>query len=89
MTGETDRTAESEAPRGRSGRGVLQTLKLIGVGLAVAAVLALAVQNQAPTETRFLVWSAEMPRFALLGIVYLIGVVSGWAVRGRRGRHGR
>lgn len=86
MTGEADRTAETEAPRGRSGRGVLQTVKLIFVGLAVAAVLAIAVQNQAPTETRFLVWSAEMPRFALLGIVYLVGVVSGWVVRGRHER---
>lgn len=89
MTGEQDRTAEPEAPRGRSRRSVGQTVKLICVGLAVAVVLALAVQNQAPTETRFLVWSAEMPRFALLGIVYLIGVVSGWAVRGRRRRRGR
>lgn len=89
MTGNQERTAEPEAPRDRSRRGVLQTVKLICVGLAVAAVLALAVQNQAPTETRFLVWSAEMPRFALLGIVYLIGVVSGWAGRGRRRRRGR
>lgn len=89
MTGDPDRTAEPAAPRGRSKRSVGQTVKLICVGLAVAAVSALAVQNQAPTETRFLVWSAEMPRFALLGIVFLIGVVSGWAVRGRRERHGR
>lgn len=89
MTGDQDRPAEPEAPGSHTRRSVGQTVKLICVGLAVAAVLALAVQNQAPTETRFLVWSAEMPRFALLGIVYLLGVVSGWAVRGRRGRHGR
>lgn len=89
MNQDTDRHAEPEAAPGRSRRSVGQIVKLIGVGLAVAAVLALAVQNQAATETRFFVWSAEMPRFALLGIVYLIGVVSGWAVRGRRGRHER
>lgn len=89
MTGEPDPTAETEATRGRPRRNVGQTVKLIFVGLAVVAVLALAVQNQTPTETRFLVWSAEMPRFALLRFVYLIGVVSGWAVRGRSGRQGR
>lgn len=82
--GKSDR--EPTGTRERTGRTVRESLKLASVVTAAVAVLLLALQNQAPTETRFLLWSAEMPRFALLGFVYLLGVVSGWMVRRRRNR---
>ena len=77
---------ESPGTRERRRRTVRERVKLAAVVAAAAAVLLVTLQNRAPTETRFLWWSVEMPRFALLGLVYLLGVVSGWMVRRRRNR---
>lgn len=68
-----------------AGRTVGQKLRLAGAALVAVVALVLVFQNQAPTETHFLAWSMEMPRFALLGFVWLLGIATGWFLR-RRGR---
>jgi uncharacterized membrane protein YciS (DUF1049 family) len=66
----------------------LRKLKPVLVGAIVLVAAVILVQNQEPVETRVLLWSAEMPRFALLGGVYLLGVATGWIVRWRSARGG-
>lgn len=68
-----------------TGRTMGQKLRLAGAALVGVVALLLVFQNQTPTETHFLVWSMEMPRFALLGFVWLLGIAAGWFLR-RQGR---
>lgn len=79
-------TGTPEAGEGSSGkaRDVRGTLRAVAVAAAAVVALVLVVQNQETVQTRVLLWSLEMPRFALLGGVYLLGAVTGW-VAGRRG----
>lgn len=81
-----EKQREGRPDRGRPGRTLAGKIRLAGTAAATLAVLALVVQNQAPTETRFLYWSMEMPRFALLIFVYLLGMATGWLLRRRRAR---
>lgn len=83
---EENETIAERADRSRGGRTAGETLKLAAAGLVAAAVIALVLQNQEPIRTEFLFWSAQTPRFALLGIVYLVGVASGWLLLRRRRR---
>lgn len=78
-------TGTQEAEEGSSGKGrdVKGTLRAVAVGVAAVVALVLVVQNQETVQTRVLFWGLEMPRFALLGVVYLLGAVTGW-VAGRR-----
>lgn len=77
-------TEEGSSRRpGRSGRKVV---RIVVLALAAVAVLVLILQNQEPAHTRFLGWRVEMPRFLLLGVVYGLGVVTGWVVRWLGGR---
>lgn len=64
----------------------LRRLKPYLVGAIVLLALVILIQNQEPVQTRVLFWAAEMPRFALLGMVYLLGVATGWVVRWRSAR---
>ncbi len=73
----------------KAGRTVGQKLRLAGAALVAVLALVLVFQNQAPTETHFLAWSMEMPRFALLGFVWLLGIATGWFLRRRGGSGGR
>jgi uncharacterized integral membrane protein len=41
-------------------------------------VLVLILQNQDPVTTRILFWAVEMPRFILLGGVFLMGAAVGY-----------
>lgn len=66
------------------GRTLGQKLRLAGAAVVAVVALLLVVQNQEPTQTRFLTWTLEMPRFALLGFVWLLGVATGWFLRRRR-----
>lgn len=68
-----------------TGRDVRGTVRTVAVAAAAIVALVLVVQNQEPVHTQVLFWSLEMPRFALLGGVYLLGAVTGWVAR-RRGR---
>lgn len=56
----------------------LHRLKPVLAGLLVALALVLVVQNQEAVQSQLFFWQVEMPRFALLGIVYLLGVTTGW-----------
>lgn len=78
-------TGTQEAEEGSSGKGrdVKGTLRAVAVGVVAVVALVLVVQNQETVQTRVLFWGLEMPRFALLGVVYLLGAVTGW-VAGRR-----
>lgn len=78
-------TGTPEAAEGSSGKGrdVKGTLRAVAVGVVAVVALVLVVQNQETVQTRVLFWGLEMPRFALLGVVYLLGAVTGW-VAGRR-----
>lgn len=86
-------TEEGRKEERRDRPGPMETLqeKLRGAKpiltvLLAAAVLLLVFQNQEPVHTRFLLWRVEMPRFFLLAVVYLLGIVTGWIVfwRSRR-----
>lgn len=81
-----DPTTRDERPaEEKEGFGLGRKLKLAAVLVAALVALLLVVQNQEPTQTRFLTWTLEMPRFALLAFVYLLGAATGWIVRRRRG----
>lgn len=67
---------------------IRRALKPTLVGVLVVLVLVLVVQNQEPVRTRFLLWAVEMPRFALLTFVYLLGGATGWILRWQAGRGG-
>ena len=56
-------------------------LFLVLVVLA-GAVGIFALQNQEAVSLQFLDWSASYPLALLVGVVYLIGMVSGWTVIG-------
>lgn len=68
-------------PTGDAGRTSWERAKLVLVALGALVALLLVVQNQGPVETRFLFWSAEMPRFLLLAVVYVLGAATGWIAR--------
>lgn len=74
-----------KSPEDRGGRTLGQKAKLAAAAVVAAVALLLVLQNQEPTQTRFIVWSVEMPRFALLAFVYLLGTATGWFLRRRRG----
>lgn len=63
------------------------TIKYVVAGVLLVVVLILVVQNQEPVSTEVLLWSIEAPRFALLALVFLAGVVAGY-VLGRSTRVG-
>lgn len=63
-------------------------LKRLLLGLLAATALVLVVQNQEAVQTRVLFWTVEMPRFALLATVYLLGAATGWVVHWRTRRPG-
>lgn len=71
---------------GKPGRALGRKLKVAAAVLLTAVAVVLVFQNQEPTQTRFLTWSIEMPRFALLAFVYLVGAATGWFLRRRGGR---
>jgi uncharacterized integral membrane protein len=53
------------------------------------AVAIFAVQNQETVTLQFLEWSASYPLAFLVGVVYFLGMLSGWSVVGmvRRSWH--
>lgn len=53
-------------------------LKLALAGILLLLVLVLVVQNQETVSTEVLFWAVEAPRFALLGLVFLAGVLTGY-----------
>lgn len=95
-TPEPDRTPEADRPSGadpaeprqapppRPTMG--QRIRHWLVGAAALIALLLVVQNQEPVNTNFLFWNAEMPRFLLLVLVYLLGTATGWILRWRSGK---
>jgi len=67
---------------------------LLAVKMIITAlVIILVVQNLAMVEVRFLTWSLSLPMALLLGVIYLLGMVSGRGVIGLirrlRGRGGK
>lgn len=81
----SDERAAGDGSGEERGRTFGEKLRLAGAAVIGAVVVVLVLQNQEPTQTRFLGWSLEMPRFALLGFVYLLGTATGWFLRRRRG----
>lgn len=66
-------------------RSLTSKLKLALAGILLVVVLILVVQNQEPVNTELLFWSVEAPRFALLALVFLAGVLTGYILgRGTR-----
>lgn len=61
-------------------------MKLWAAGLVVAVGLLLVVQNQQEVTTHFLFWSARMPQFVLLSVVFALGGVAGFVVGWQVGR---
>lgn len=88
--GSESRNGPEEAAEGRPPErkklDMGRKLRIAAVAATALVALLLVVQNQAPTRTQFLVWSVEMPRFALLGFVYLLGTATGWILRRRGAR---
>lgn len=73
----TEEQRDRPGPIERLSRKLRTAKPILAVALA-AVVLLLVFQNQEPVRTRFLLWQVEMPRFFLLAVVYLLGVVTGW-----------
>ncbi len=53
-------------------------LRLVVVVLIGLAAIVLALQNREPVETKFLMFAATMPRFALLLLTAGCGFVAGF-----------
>ncbi|MFP4026689.1 MAG: hypothetical protein ACLFWL_02750 [Candidatus Brocadiia bacterium] len=69
--------------KGMASNGQIRLLLLIIVG---AAVLILAFQNHESVETRFLMFRATMPRFALLLLTAGCGFLGGYLLGSHRRR---
>lgn len=52
--------------------------KIAFAGILLVLVLILVIQNQEPVSTEVLLWSFDVPRFALLASVFLVGIVVGY-----------
>src|SRR4051794_17263844 len=50
--------------------------------LALAAIVIFAVQNNQTVTLQYVNWSITCPLPLLIGLVYLLGMVSGWTVIG-------
>ena len=61
-------------------------IRLVFLIIIGAAVVIVAVQNRQPVQTRFLVFQATMPRFALLLLTAGCGFVAGYLLGMRRRR---
>jgi uncharacterized integral membrane protein len=72
-----DERSEARSTEKRAARKLRSAKPLLAVLLA-GVVLVLVFQNQEPVRTQFLLWQMEMPRFFLLAVIYLLGVVTGW-----------
>ena len=64
-----------------SSRGQFRIIFVIIVGIAA---IILVVQNLEPVETRFLTFSATMPRAVLLGITAAVSFLAGLVAAGPR-----
>lgn len=64
----------------REKRPFTSTLKVILAVALLAAVLIMVLQNQEPVSTRVLLWSIEGPRFIVLALVFLAGVLAGYVL---------
>lgn len=53
----------------------LRPVLLVGL---VGLVLVFAIQNVADVEVQFLIWSFNLPRAILIGVVFALGVLIGW-----------
>lgn len=62
----------------RSDRSAGNSFKLLFAGLLLVLVLILVVQNQEQVVTEVLFWTFRAPRFALLAIVFLGGILVGY-----------
>ncbi len=61
-----------------------QKVRLAVASIAVILVIILVLQNQEMVSTRLFMWSLDMPRFVLLGSVFLVGGLAGYLVAQRR-----
>ena len=53
-------------------------LTLVFIGLVIVFV----IQNVAVVEITFLLWSTEMSRALLYFIIFILGLISGWFLKG-------
>lgn len=56
--------------------------KFISATILVGLIVVFAVQNYEVVELRFLFWTLAMSRALMLFLVFAIGIVLGWLVRG-------
>lgn len=64
----------------RERRPFTSTLKFLLALSLLAVVLIMVFQNQEPVSTRILLWSLEGPRFVVLALVFLAGVLAGYVL---------
>lgn len=63
----------------------MRLLSILFLVLLVAVVGLFAWQNHEDVSLRFFEWGFAIPIAALIGVVYLLGMVSGWSLwRGLR-----
>lgn len=55
-------------------------LKIAFAAILLAVVLVLVYQNQEPITTEALLWTFEAPRFVVLAMVFLAGIVVGYVL---------
>lgn len=60
----------------------MRALCLLILIVFLAAVGIFAVQNEMEVTVRFLQYSITTPLAALVGVAYLVGMISGWTVIG-------
>jgi putative membrane protein len=58
------------------------SFRLISTLIFIGIVVVFAIQNVAVVEIKFLVWSIEMSRALLYFIIFVLGLVSGWFLKG-------
>jgi len=59
-----------------------QKLKALVAAILVALVVVFVIQNRAPANVEFLLWTWSASRALVLFTVFLVGVAAGWLARG-------
>jgi putative membrane protein len=58
----------------------MRLLSIIFLVIVVAVVAVFAWQNHEEVSLRFFEWGFAIPLAALIAVVYLLGMVSGWSL---------
>ncbi len=63
---------------------MINVLREVFAGVAIITLVVFAMQNLAMVDVNFLTWSTTMPRSLMLGVVFIVGAITGYSIRQRQ-----